>query len=42
MTLEELVADIGLENDELTQFGYDFSQMISGVRKESFPSKKEK
>ena len=42
MTLEELVADIGLENDELTQFGYDFSQMISGVRKELFPSKKEK
>lgn len=42
MTIEELADDIGLKNDELVQFGYDFSQFINGVRKEEFPSKKEK
>lgn len=42
MTLEELVLDIGLNDDEIVQFGYDFSQMINGMRKEEFPSKKEK
>lgn len=42
MSLEELVNDIGLNDDEVVQFGYDFSQMISGIRKDTFPSKKEK
>lgn len=42
MTLEELVDDIGLKPEETEQFGYDFSQMINGMRKEEFPSKKEK
>ena len=41
MTIEELVVDIGLTEDECTQFGYDFSQMISGMRKKEFPSKKQ-
>lgn len=40
MTLEELVVDIGLTEEECTQFGFDFSQMINGMRKEEFPSKK--
>lgn len=40
MTLEELVIDIGLTEEECTQFGFDFSQMINGMRKEEFPSKK--
>ena len=41
MSLEELINDIGLKDDECTQFGLDFSQMISGMRKqEEFPSKK--
>jgi hypothetical protein len=42
MSLEELITDIGLEDSECTQFGIDFSQMISGIRKkEEFPSKKQ-
>lgn len=41
MELEELILDIGLDEEECTQFGYDFSQMISGMRKKEFPSKKE-
>lgn len=41
MTLEELINDIGLSEEECTQFGLDFSQMITGMRKtEEFPSKK--
>ena len=41
MSIEELVLDIGLKEEECTQFGYDFSQMISGMRKEEFPSQQQ-
>ena len=42
MSIEELILDIGLKEEECTQFGYDFSQMIMGMRKkEEFPSKKQ-
>ena len=44
MSLEELVNDIGLEDtEEIQKFGYDFSQMMTGMRKQDdFPSKEEK
>lgn len=42
MSLEELIVDIGLNEEESVQFGIDFSQLINGVRKEDeFPSGKE-
>lgn len=43
MTLTELTKDIGLDDNECITFGYDFSQMITGMRKQDeFPSRKEK
>lgn len=40
MSIEQLVDDIGLETgEEITKFGFEFSQMITGIRKQDdFPS----
>ena len=43
MSLEELILDIGITEDESMQFGLDFSQLITGIKnKDEFPSEKEK
>lgn len=42
MSLEELITDIGITEEESMQFGLDFSQLITGIRKKEFPSKEEK
>lgn len=43
MSLEELMVDIGITEDESIQFGLDFSQLITGIKiDKTFPSKEEK
>lgn len=43
MGLEELINDIGITPEESLQFGLDFAQLITGVKRKDneFPSKKE-
>lgn len=42
MSLEELITDIGITEEESMQFGLDFSQLITGMRNTDFPSKEKK
>lgn len=41
MSLEELITDIGITQEESLQFGLDFAQLITGIKRKDFPSKKE-
>lgn len=42
MSMNDLIQDIGLDDTDIEQFGFDFGKMIRGEEKEEFPSKEEK